>query len=452
MRSFIGFIIVAAAAPTLAAAEPGWKAGVAVRQITPDQPQWLAGYASRTRPAQGRYTELYVKALALEDPAGGRFVLLTSDLVGVSRKLTEEVAAEVGKRTGLPRGRLLFTCSHTHTAPILGDPVTSSFNIPPDEAAKIPPYTAKVRNWMIEAMRTAVADLKPATLAVGQGTAGFAVNRRQPTPKGVINGYNPDGPVDHSVPVLRVTAADGKLRAAVFGYACHNTTLAIDQYGGDYAGFAQQYVEEKHPGAVAMFWIGCGGDQNPLPRGTVELCRKYGRQLADAVEATLAGPMTPVRGKLAVSYATIAVPFGETLTREQINADLLSKNHAYRKRAERLSKVLQEAGRLPDRYPHYPVQVVRLGEQVLWVALGGEVVVEYALRLKRELAGGPAVWVAGYANNVLAYIPTARQLAEGGYEPDSSQVYYGHPGKWAPAIEDLIVAEVRRQVKELPAK
>ncbi len=77
--------------------------------------------------------------------------------------------------------------------------------------------------------------------------------------------------------------------------------------------------------------------------------------------------------------------------------------------------------------------------------LGGEVVVDYALRLKHELTGD--VWVTGYANDVMSYIPSRRVLREGGYEGATSMVYYGLPTTWGPTIEEAIVREVHRQVK-----
>ena len=75
------------------------------------------------------------------------------------------------------------------------------------------------------------------------------------------------------MPVLKITGPDGKLRAVLFGYACHNTTLTAEVYqlSGDYAGFAAAELEAKHPGATALFLMLCGADQNPSPRGTVEL-------------------------------------------------------------------------------------------------------------------------------------------------------------------------------------
>jgi len=254
------------------------------------------------------------------------------------------------------------------------------------------------------------------------------------------------------VPVLRVTTPDGKLRAVVFGYACHNTTLQFYQWCGDYAGFAQAYIEEKHPGAVALYWIGCGADANPLPRSKVELCEKYGRELADAVEGVLAGKLTAVTGPSAARYEEISIPLDELPSKDKLAAALLSKQFAERKRAERLLKTLEAGKKIDDRYPAYPVQVWRLGTELYWVALGGEAVVDYSFRLKKELAKHGTVWVAAYANDVMAYIPSERVLKEGGYEGDTSMVPYGLPTKWAPGIEDKIVSKVTELAKQVAEK
>jgi hypothetical protein len=434
----------------IVAADPAdWQAGVAVRAITPTEPMWLAGYSSRTKPSEGKLTELYAKALALQDPHGHRFVLLTVDLVGVPRELSEAVAAAVCKETGLPRECLLISASHTHCGPVIRDHLSGMYDMPKEMAAKIGPYTEIVKQRMADVVIAAVRDLKPARLAVASGTARFAVNRRKPTPTGVVNDANPTGPVDHAVPVLRVTSPDGTLRAVAFGYACHNTTMQFYQWSGDYAGVAMARLEQNHPGTVALFWAGCGGDANPLPRSRLELLKKYGRELAEAVDAVLAGSMKTVRGKLDVRYTTVALPYGKLPTPEQLAADLISKNHALRARAENLRRVIEQHGKLPDHYPYYPIQVVRLGGEATWIALGGEAVVDYALRLKKELAGERAVWVTAYANDVMAYIPSARVLGEGGYEADSSMIYYGHPTKWDSAIEDIIVRKVRELVAEI---
>ena len=422
----------------------GFKAGTASHVITPSEPLWMAGYANRNKPCDTKRHDLRVKALAVEDPAGNRCVLMTSDLCGIPRSLSEPVCAEVMKRTGLKREQIMLTCSHTHCGPVVQDNLSDMYDMTPEQPEKIRGYTDHLRGWMVETIAAAVKDLKPATLAIGQGTARFAVNRRQVTDKGVINGRNPDGPVDHSVPVLEVKDADRKVKAVVFGYACHNTTMSFYEWCGDYAGFAQIEVEKKHPGALAMFWIGCGADANPLPRSKIELCEQYGKELAGAVEDALAKP-TPLTDKLSAKYAEIELPFDAIPGKDRWSEEALSKTHAVRMRAEKMLKKL-EAGAIPDRYPHYPVQVWKFGDQLTWVALGGEVVVDYNLRLRKELARKP-LWIAGYANDVMAYIPSARVLKEGGYEADSSQIYYGQPTRWAPAIEDKIVNKVLELAK-----
>jgi neutral ceramidase len=96
------------------------------------------------------------------------------------------------------------------------------------------------------------------------------------------------------------------------------------------------------------------------------------------------------------------------------------------------------------QYP-YPVQTWILGDGPKWAFLGGEVVVDYSLRLKRELGDGNT-WIAGYSNDVMAYIPSERVLTEGGYEGASAMLYYTLPSAWAPGLEDKIVGEVKRQL------
>ena len=185
----------------------------------------MSGYSSRTKPAEGKEHDLYVKALALEDADGGRLVLVTSDLLGLPRSLSESVATEVTRKTKLPRERLMLTCSHTHCSPVLDNALTDMYDLPAGQKEKIAAYTKELREKLVDVVVASLADLKPAKLSIGAGTARFAMNRREVTAKGVINGRNPEGPVDHSVPVLRVETPEGKLRAVVFGYACHNTTM-----------------------------------------------------------------------------------------------------------------------------------------------------------------------------------------------------------------------------------
>ncbi len=439
----------------LVAAEPGagatggasfsiWKAGVARVVITPQELMWMAGYGARDKPAEGKLQNLYAKALALESPAGERLVLVTTDLVGLPAKLTESVADSVRDKHGLARTQIMFTSSHTHSGPLLADeyPVYPVPGLAPQEEAKVRRYTQQLPGRLIRVVGDALADLAPAHLAWGMGRAGFAVNRREPTPQGIINGTNPAGPVDHDVPVLRVESPDGRLRAVAFGYACHNTTLSSYQWCGDYAGFAQEYLEASHQGTTALFFMGCGADANPLPRRTVELCRKYGRQLADAVDAVLADKMHAVAGPVRSAFSRVDLPLDKLPTREELVQRAKGKPSYAQRRAEWLLKILEQRGKFDTTYP-YPIQAWQLGSDLTWVALGGEAVVDYSLRLKREL--GPTTWVAAYANDVMEYIPSRRVLQEGGYEAEIFSADLAG-ATWAPSVEDLIVSNVHQLV------
>src|SRR5262249_51661480 len=271
---------------------------------------------------------------------------------------------------------------------------------------------------------------------------GFAMNRRLLVGTEIRNSPNPDGPVDHDVPVLRVNGADGKIKAILFGYACHNTVTPFYTINGDYAGFAQAYLAEARPGIVAMFMQGAAGDQNPYPRSvSLEQSAQHGRTLANAVEAALAvvvqrpvmGPLRSAIGYVDLDYADISPADLERRAR--------SRDAAEKARAEELLKKAKEPGGLPKSYP-CPVQVVHFGTDLTLVAIGGETTVDYSLRLKRELGGsGPAIWVAGYSNDVFGYLGSRRVIVEGGYEGYSANLGR-HPGPWATTTEDRIINEV----------
>jgi hypothetical protein len=452
MNRILSVVLVTICSNPAWAADPAYKAGVASAVITPTEYMWMAGYAARSKPAEGKAHELYAKALAVEDEKGTCLVLLTTDLIGLPKGIADTVAARVTKVTGLKREHLMLTASHTHSGPVLRENLSDMYNLPPAEAAKVEAYSVKLKDDLAAVIIRAYQSRKPATLAVGAGEAKFAINRRQATEKGVIIGVNPTGPVDFTVPALRV-AADGKTLAVVFGYACHNTTLDYYKWSGDYAGYAQAEVEKANPGAVALFWMGCGADANPNPRRTEEHAIQHGKELGDGIAEALAGKMTPVTGSFAATYTTVPLPFDTLPTKEQLKTATQSKNFAEKTRAERLLKLWEAKGKLDDHYPVYPVQTWKFGDQIVWSALGGEVVIDYAIRLKKELPlAGRTLWATGYANDVMAYIASARVIREGGYEVDTSMIYYGLPTRWKPAVEEVIVAEAVRQLKVLDAK
>ena len=353
----------------------------------------------------------------------------------------------------------MLHASHTHCGPVLRGALHDIYPLDDQQRKLIEEYSARLERGIVETVGRAIGDLAPARLFAGQGVTRFAVNRRNNV-EGNVSRLRAAGalrgPVDHAVPTLVVRDADGALKTVVFGYACHNTTLSFNEWCGDYAGFAQAALERSHDGAVAMFFAGCGADQNPLPRRTVELAQRYGGMLAAAVEEVLLQVTEELAPELRTAGELVPLKLGEVPTRAELEAMASGSTVNYRTRwATRLLGEMESGKAFIREYP-YPVQAWRLGGQ-RWITLGGEVVVDYALRFKGEY--GDDTWVAGYCNDVMAYIPSRRVLMEDvpprastrwGYEGNTSMMVYGLPAhRWADDIEDVIGFAVRRLMERL---
>jgi hypothetical protein len=419
-----------------------WKAGAAATVITPEEPLWLAGWAVRTSPARGTASDLYARALALEDPEGSRFVLLTVDLIAVTRAIAGAVARQVHERFGLERDRLLVCASHTHCGPEIRPDKVPFFGIPPEFAARIPAYVDELTDRLGRVVAAAIYGLQPGQLSVGRTLATFARNRRGAAEV-----------VDHDVPLLEVTGVDGRRRAVVFGYACHNLAMppGDGRYCGDYSGFAQAALEADGEAPVCLFVAGAGADQDPEPRGTLKRARRHGRELAEAVVRGLAGrdSLRPVTGRLGVAFEEVPLDFQPLAPRAELEADLASTDRPTRTKAAFLLERLDRGEPLPASYP-CPVQVVALGDALRLIALGGEPDADYALEYKRRHEeGGRMVWVAGYANDMFGYVPTARLLREGGYEGSRSLLWSALPAPFAEDSEERIHRAVDRLVARL---
>jgi hypothetical protein len=303
------------------------------------------------------------------------------------------------------------------------------------------------------AIEKALSNLSSARVGYGQARCGFAMNRRLPTPDGIRLAPNPEGPVDHDVPVLRIDSPDGKLIGFVFGYACHNTALSdTRKINGDYAGFAQRKLESDHPEAIALFLMGCGGDQDPSPRRDQNDAERNGLALASAAETGLASAKTPLNATLTTSLKMCPLAFSPLPSRADLESRAKSPNGFVSRHANWILKSWPNSGDQPADY-QLPVQVVVIGDAVTLVAIGGEPVVDYSTNLKKELARkGHAVWIAGYSNLVNAYIPSRRVLEEGGYEGTEAIIYQSLPSPFATDIEDRIVESVRAQAEAARAE
>lgn len=442
-----------------------WQAGLAKRKITPERSMWMSGYAGRNRPADGTLIDLWAKAVVLQDDAGAKAVLVGLDLVGIDRDLYLAILKDLKDQYQLSQGQVALFCSHTHTGPVVGRNLLTMYTLDATQAQLVADYSRDLQRNVVAVVGEALKALAPAKVAWGSGHNTLAVNRRnnaeanvpQLRSQGVLK-----GPVDYDVPVLSIRRPDGQLAGVIFGYACHATVLPIFRWSGDWPGYAQLAVEEAHPGAMAVFFAGCGADQNPLPRRMAEpptaaaqeeygiaRAEEYGRSIARSVAQVVAGHMPVIEGKLSTSFREVPLALDKLPTREEIEKEAQSSNQYAVLRARMLLGKLDAGEQLSQTYP-YPIQVWKLGDQIQWVTLGGEVVVDFAVRLKRELSG-PRTFVAGYSNDVMAYIPSLRVLKEGGYEGGGAMLFYGLPTVWGPDVEETIVRGVHELVGP-PAK
>jgi hypothetical protein len=313
------------------------------------------------------------------------------------------------------------------------------------DAQRTVEYTKHLQDQVVEVVVKAAAKLEPARLSWGSGVAHFVMNRRQFTPGGVILGANPRGLADRTVPVLQVDAADGGLRAVVFGAAVHNTTLRSQHNDvcGDYAGFAQEFIQAKHSAALAMFMIGCAGDADPYPHGSMDLAREHGAMLGKEVCRVLETKLQPVRGPLTIAFDRVSLPLQEPPSRAVLEKQAAAKN-IQGWVAQRMLAVLDRGEKLPAQYS-CPLAVWQFGHDLTLVGLSGEVVVDYVPLLEKAL-GPNRLWLSAYCNDVFGYLPSARVLAEGGYE--TRGLYSGGIGLFDPKAQDVVVEKVRELAKK----
>jgi hypothetical protein len=399
---------------------------------------WMAGYSARDRTAEGVMHDLWIKALALEDTGGNKSVLITADLLGLPKGMSDSIRDKLEERFGLSRAQVILSSSHTHSGPVLQNALYDIYPLDRKELDKINRYSLELEHNIVELVEKALHSMTPSRLFAKNGVTRFQVNRRNNAESTIEIQTELKGPNDYAVPVIKVENERGELAAILFGYACHPTVLDQYQWSGDYPGFAQLELEKSHPGITALFFQGAGGDQNPLPRRTESLAEQYGKELAAAVERVLKEPMRELASVLITNYSEIELPLQPPPAEEQLTK-IEKESTSYTKQWAARNLDMLKRGEPSLTFYRYPLQVWNLGDQSILV-LGGELVIEYAIELKRIF--GKDIFVMGYANDVMGYVPSETILKEGGYEGDLSQMVYGLPGKWQHGIQDLIIGEM----------
>jgi putative membrane-bound dehydrogenase-like protein len=441
--------------PIAADAADLYNVGVSQVDITPTHPIRLNGFGGRRTESEGVYQRIWARAIAIEDENKQPALLITVDVLGIPDDIRAALIQRFARQ--VKPERIAITATHTHTGPMLKGANTTLFGvpIPKEHLANIDKYTAEFLDKLEQAGLEALKNRKPAKLSYAIGSAKFAINRRTAS-----------GPVDHDLPTLFVHDPDGKLRAIYTSYACHCVTLSHNKIGGDWAGFAAEEIQSALPGVVALVSVGCGADSNPSSGVTgdkIETAKLQGREIANEIKRLSSSFRTPVTGKLTTQWKQLELPLAASPTREQWEEKAKRQDaigHHARVQLEKLDR--KES--LPTKVD-YPIQTWSFtGEPgalapgasapgaLAMVFLPGEVVVDYSLRLKKEL-DGQRLWVNAYANGAPCYIPSERILKEGGYEGGAAMIYYDLPVPFKPGLEESIVSVVKEQLaKTFPPK
>ncbi len=410
--------------------------GVSEVDVTPDYPVRLSGYGARREETAKIKTPLYARALAIG--ADRPVVLLALENCGVTEFITESVARELGRQAGITRERIVLCYTHTHNAPMLSGaaPLLFSSDVPAVHQQHIDRYTVEVTARLVEAGLLALSNRKPARLSYSEGHAGFAVNRRAQI-----------GPVDHVMPLLRIEDPDGNLRAVWVSYACHCTTFgpADNFLCGDWAGFAAESIKQNHPGATALVTIGCAANANPFPRTGLSHARRHGGDIAWEVERLLGTPGRPLSEPIRCRLVHASLPYDTIPSRKAWRATAEEQSPAGYHARQWVARM--DSGEVIPEALRYPIQGWSFGDQLAIVFLAGEVVADYACRLRRMY--DPArIWIGAYTNDFPGYIPSRRIWKEGGYEAGDATVFFGLPNRFADEVEERVIEEVQRVIPE----
>ena len=441
--------------PSGSLAAESWIAGAAKEEITPTESVRLSGYAVRSQSTSAVADPLYVRALYLEHAGSKPLMLVSLDAIGIAPAMTDQITKYAEQEFQIARAEIALCTTHSHSAPHLEGAITNLYTVPqsPEEVEATKRYTAMVVETTKTAMKAAWQRRTAAAVEHGEDHAGFAKNRRNVRSASVAGSTESnDGPVDQNVRILKVTKNDGSPLAVAFQYACHCTTISPDlnQVSADWAGLAASAIETDWKGAIALPIIGTGADANPNPRGSYENAQSHGKELAASVLRGLQKELKQVPAPTTVTFAYTGLEF-ERPSRNKLQEMLESKTYQERNFAKTMLDILTKKDRIPESYPA-PAHLWTFGNELAWVFLGGEVVVDFQMRFERELNQFAHVWVAAYTDDVFAYVASERVRSEGGYEVDSSMLYYNQPGRWVSGTEDKwvrAVLDLQRQKRSM---
>jgi len=322
VMAFVG--LSGPSAPAEEASDREWSIGYAQADITPAVGQvQMSGYGSE-RYAQGTLAPLLVQVIALRDRDAHTGILITADIAGFERVMTEAIRRDIARRHGIAAQSIILAASHTHWGPATQFHATFAAGGPNVW------YMAFLEESILAAVDAAMMNLAPASVEYGAiDIRGIACNRRLPRNGQITWGPYPEGSTDPHTPILRLRRYCPPRQIVIVGHACHPTSSgSMEKWTPDYPGAMRDCIATSLADTKAVFVQGCGGDakvacKDPKTGDWVfaadpNQAREAGEKLARAALAHLeTGPMTPIAASFASSVATGQLSYGPRWTREE---------------------------------------------------------------------------------------------------------------------------------------
>jgi hypothetical protein len=388
---------------SLSATASGFRAAAAKADITPNSPQWLMGYADRQ--STGVLDHIYVRVAAME-ASGVQMYLASSDLTLFSPSVYDDVATELQRTMGIPRLNFWWGVTHTHAAPEVGPPGIYTALLKGRGGHQWNrEYEDFVKQSLIHAVAEARGKLESARITFGQGIAMANINRRAKDVDGKVSlGFNPDGPTDRQIGLIRLERQDGNPIALLANYAMHGTVMGGQNLlvSGDGPGTVEAYLEQKLNIPV-LYFNGAAGNLAPIYTGR-----------PNASEGHLS-QFRVLLGDHILKAARTMGPATDGVTLWTGEKTILTPQRQGLAWPEELSRYAASEGRPMVKLP---VRFLRINDTLIWSA-PVEMFCEMAMAV-RNASPFLHTFYFGYTNGWLAYLPTAQAFAEGGYEPATS--------------------------------
>lgn len=428
------------------------KCGFAKEDITPQIPVVMDGFAAREGKSRGIRDPLLLRVIAIKDSEGMNCLFVIMDLIGLNDSLATGIKNRIQDKFAFPLERIILISTHTHSGPAAG--VLSGLEISE-------PYISMVFDKLSKAVENALGNLEDMTLDVVTGDVHIGVNRRCFLNGRIQIGENFDAPRDDTLRVLRFTRGDN-LAGVWLNASCHPVNLDARNtlISADYPGVLYQKLAQMHPEVFSAFTNSSAGNMNPIileGESQEEALNRNGAELVRAFDAIVDRPVPNAveKGRIKVLKAEVDVPVyierdAETLRkklefyREKLrNSKTDTERYVATTYADWYQARLDEIEEPVGDCLKTSIQLCCLDEKIWVLALPFEVFVETKAKiLKQAAALGVApeqILLCSCANAVKAYLPTPEAIAEGGYEVESSYIWYGLPGRYTAQSEPSVV-------------